>query len=109
MSYKIHEQKLQQFYKEILEWFDAGTPKHPVFRKIYGLCANLGVWLDANVEDLQENQEIWDQQSILFRKLYGDSQFPFGEEDYKLESKARNHFKNEKRLAFLRSQAGEQK
>ena len=97
-------QELQQFYKEILEWVEAGTPKRSIFRKRMGLCGNLGRWLHHNVQDSDQDASIWKEQDELFKDLYGDSQFPFGEEAYRRECKSAAQYKNPKRLAFLRSQ-----
>jgi len=96
---------LQDFYKEILEWVDTGTPFHPVFRNRMGLCGNLSRWLDHKKLDYDEDALIWKRQNKLFNDLYGDSQFPFGEEDYKKDFfKKGTHYKNESRLAFIRAQ-----
>lgn len=95
-------QKLQQFYKEILEWVNSGAPKHPLFREDVGLCTNLRVWLSD--QGLLGSGTTISAQEIIFRNLYGSASYPFGKADYDRDARNGNHYKNEKRLSFLRSQ-----
>ena len=100
-------QELQQFYKEILEWVNSGAPIHPSFRENVGLCANLRMWLSDR--GLLGSGTTVSAQEIIFRDLYGSTRYPFGKADYNRDARNGNHYKNEKRLSFLRSQVGEQK
>lgn len=106
---KKREKKLKQFYKELADWINAGMPEHKTFRKDTALCVQLTRWafgLPWYARLYYNTDAIERLQMEIFWDKFGNSNFPFGMFEYNLGYRAKNHYTNEARLAFIFKQAG---
>lgn len=90
--------ELYTFFKEWLEWAEAGGDEHGVFYKHEGLCSSLESWYDYKwLACLYELSSLLEYSGL-------DINYPFGKEDY--VRRLRNDTQHEcpLRLAFVREQ-----
>lgn len=105
-----HQKKLKQFYVDIANWINEGTPDHPVFVRTQALCLNLYYWLESRpwYEKIFINEKAVQLQQIdNFYKIYKNASFPFGGETvYVKDSLMESHYSNIERLAYIFLHAG---
>lgn len=108
------EKKINQFYKELLEWLESGTPDRGVFTKDSGLCINLVRWHNS-LGLLQ--RPIYDIDALVLEQrwrfyLYNgspmDYPYPFGDSGlYAVERSDGTLYENIDRVAFIKKNAGQ--
>lgn len=106
------EKKMNQFYKELLEWLEAGTPDLGIFTKDSGLCINLVRWYNSlnllqrlvyNFDALEIEQR-W--RFYLYNGSPMHSPYPFGDSGlYAVERSDGTLYENVDRVAFIKKNA----
>lgn len=105
---------LKDFLQSYLDWVILGAPETEMdnqnnFNRAYGLCDNLNDYL-WNVQETKEcltRREIWelrDDFEELFIEDGLNSSYPFGEDDFHIESELRTHHMNPNRINWIRKQ-----
>lgn len=91
--------ELYTFFKEWLEWADAGGKEHNVFVTACGLCSNFNEWMLLRGRD-----GCGEELEILLDYTFFDTIYPFGKAEYRITALNGTQHKCPKRLAFVREQ-----
>lgn len=108
------------FYREILNWIDAGTPAHSIFDARFGLCYNLRTWEYDNFGDKSRLSVDLENE---FHSFGMELSYPFyleprldkpewsyeecrnAERSYSMERSTKSIFKNQRRVHWIRDHA----
>lgn len=95
---------LQDFYNEIYQWYLDGCQKHEIFSLSFGLCGNLGIFLDFY--DIDEETKTLINASVS--KTFRRKSYPFNSnfDDFCNEFELKSFYTNPKRIAFMKKMAG---
>jgi len=101
---------LAQFYRDIQQWIDAGTPADSYFNACRGLCSNLHSWcVEKQVGDLAEDTLAWEL-ADSFERANLNQTYPFDDSmaSFMRETWDRTMYHNAKRLAWVKKYANNQ-
>lgn len=97
--------ELSEFYKEYLEWVDAGVPEHQYFVTFTGLCSNFGYF--AQYHGARDYTAFSEEMIKQFVDAGLNERYPFNRDysGYNIEVYSDSIHLNPKRIAFVRERA----
>lgn len=102
---KIKHEIILDFLKDWLDWAERGADGDSFYQTCWGLCSNLGVYLDHH--DGYDDDLYDDVMECFSVEMLGSLAYPFGELEYDLRSSKGTQHKCPTRLLWVREKIEE--